>query len=40
MENILETREADRPQVENAGLETEQPRILMDEVPVETAGVG
>ena len=40
MENILETREADRPQVENAGLATEQPRILMDEVPVETAGVG
>jgi hypothetical protein len=41
MENILEIREADRPQVENVVLETEQPQILMDEVPVENAtGVG
>ena len=35
MENILETREADRPVVENAGLQTEQPSIPMGEIPTE-----
>ena len=40
MENILETRNADQPQVENAALPTEQPNIPMEEVPVEnTTGV-
>ena len=35
MENILEVRNADQPQVEQAGLATEQPTIPTEEVPVE-----
>ena len=37
MENILETRNADQPQVEQASLATEQPTIPTEEVPVENA---
>ena len=37
MENILETRNADQPQVEQASLATEQPTIPIEEVPVENA---
>ena len=41
MENILEVRNADQPQVEQASLATEQPTIPTEEVPVENAtGVG
>ena len=41
MENILEVRDADSPQVENATLQTEQPSILTDEVTVDnTTGMG
>ena len=35
MENMLEVRNADQPQVEQAGLATEQPTIPTEEVPVE-----
>tara|TARA_X000001388_G_scaffold51293_1_gene37143 strand:+ start:2230 stop:3102 length:873 start_codon:yes stop_codon:yes gene_type:complete len=35
MENILETREADRPGVENASLQTTQPSVSMGETPTE-----
>tara|TARA_R100000808_G_scaffold20813_1_gene44952 strand:- start:110 stop:967 length:858 start_codon:yes stop_codon:yes gene_type:complete len=35
MENILETRNADQPQVENAGLQVENPSIPSGEIPTE-----
>ena len=35
MENILETRNADQPQVENAGLQMENPSIPSGEIPTE-----